>query len=102
MLSFEGRSSDIITIPSKPDPTDFKLFLLGDSGYTFNWEATKPKLNGGAIRELNRIQVEIQDIDQPVYLNPTQSVIARLCRSLYDLIEQGYQYHLYLDNLFVN
>jgi Transposase IS4 len=36
MLKFEGRTTQKITIPSKPIPIGFKIFALGDSGYTYN------------------------------------------------------------------
>jgi hypothetical protein len=49
MLKFEGRSSQKITIPDKPIPTEFKLFALGDSGYTYNWEYIRPGLAEGAL-----------------------------------------------------
>jgi hypothetical protein len=44
MLKFEGRSTQKITIPGKPIFIGFKLFALGDSGYTLNWECIKPGL----------------------------------------------------------
>ena len=44
MLKFEGRTAEKITIPGKPIPTGFKIFALGDSDYTYNWECTKPGL----------------------------------------------------------
>jgi hypothetical protein len=36
MLKFKGRSNQKIIISGKPIPTGFKLFTLGDSGYTYN------------------------------------------------------------------
>jgi Transposase IS4 len=59
MLKFEGRSSQKITIPGKPIPTGFKLFALGDSGYTYNWECTRPGLAEGALIGKQQISVKI-------------------------------------------
>jgi Transposase IS4 len=36
MLKFKGRTTQKITIPGKPIPIGFKIFALGDSGYTLN------------------------------------------------------------------
>jgi hypothetical protein len=36
MLKFKKRTTQKITIPSKPISTEFKIFALGDSGYTYN------------------------------------------------------------------
>jgi hypothetical protein len=36
MLKFKGRSTQKIIIPRKPISTGFKIFALGDSGYTYN------------------------------------------------------------------
>jgi Transposase IS4 len=36
ILKFKGRTTQKITIPSKPIPIGFKIFALGDSGYTYN------------------------------------------------------------------
>jgi hypothetical protein len=44
MIKFEGRTTQKITIPGKPISTGFKIFALGDSGYTYNWECTRPGL----------------------------------------------------------
>jgi hypothetical protein len=49
MLKFEGRTSQKITIPGKPIPIGFKIFALGDSGYTYNWECTRPSLAEGLL-----------------------------------------------------
>ena len=40
MIKFEGRTSQKVTIPDKSIPTEFKIFVLADSGYIFNWECT--------------------------------------------------------------
>ncbi len=51
MLKFEGRTIEKITIPGKSIPTGFKIFALGDSGYIYNWEYTKPSLVEGILTE---------------------------------------------------
>jgi Transposase IS4 len=100
MIKFEGRSTQKITILGKPIPTRFKIFGLGDSGYIYNWEFTRPGLNEGFLIETKKISISISD-SFSVYLNPTQSVIIRLTSCLSSYIEQNLSFHLFLDNLFI-
>ena len=44
MISFDGRSIQKVTISAKPIPIGLKLQELGDKGYIYSWEATRPKL----------------------------------------------------------
>jgi hypothetical protein len=37
MLRFTGRSFDIITIPSKPIPTGYKVWAVAQKGYILSW-----------------------------------------------------------------
>jgi len=101
MIKFEGRTTQKITIPGKPIPTGFKLFALGDSGYTLNWECTRPGLYEGVLTEKRRISVTIPNSSAISLLNPTQSVVIRLVECLAIYIENGLDFHLFLDNLFV-
>jgi hypothetical protein len=71
MLKFEGRTTQKITIPGKPIPIGFKIFALGDSGYIYNWEYTRPGLAEGLKEEKKRISVSIPNSNVSVYLNPT-------------------------------
>jgi Transposase IS4 len=101
MLKFEGRTTQKITIPGKPIPTGFKIFALGDSGYTLNWECTRPGIAEGILREKKRISVFIPNSSISTLLNPTQSVVIRLISCLSAYIKKGLSFHLFLDNLFV-
>jgi hypothetical protein len=44
MISFDNKSIQKVTILAKPIPIDLKLQALGNKGYIYNWEATRPKL----------------------------------------------------------
>jgi hypothetical protein len=85
MIKFKKRSSQKTTIPGKPIPTGFKLFVLADSGYILDWEATKPGLAEGVLKGKKRISVSILNTSIFIFLNPTQSVVIRLifCLALY-------------------
>jgi Transposase IS4 len=100
-LKFEGKTTQKITIPGKPIPIGFKIFALGDSGYTYNWEYTRPGLAEGLLTEKKRISISILNSNISVFLNPIQSVIIRLIKYLSIYIQKGLSFHLFLDNLFV-
>ena len=101
MFKFEGRTTQKVTIPDKPIPTGFKIFVLGDSGYIYNWECTRPGLAEGLKDAKKRISISIPNSNVFVYLNPTQSVVIRLIKCLDIYIQKGLSFHLFLDNLFV-
>jgi hypothetical protein len=98
MLSFNGRSIQKITIPAKPIPIGLKLQGLGDKGYIYSWETTRPKL-AEFQQDSSKFSVTIPETTPPIYtfLTATQSIITRLVNSL----PKGRQFHLYLDNLFI-
>jgi hypothetical protein len=70
MLKFEGRTTQKITIPGKPISTGFKIFALGDSGYTYNWKCTRPGLAEGVLTKKKRISVSISNSTGFTLLNP--------------------------------
>jgi hypothetical protein len=37
MLPFSGRSEDIVKIKNKPIKEGFKVWVLADLGYVYNW-----------------------------------------------------------------
>lgn len=102
MISFDGRTVQKVTIPAKPIPVGLKLQGLGDEGYIYSWEATRPKLAEFQLSTV-KTSVLIPDTDPPVlaYLTATQSMVARLVEPLLSLVALGRGFHLYLDNLFV-
>jgi Transposase IS4 len=101
MLKFEGRTTQKIPIPGKPIPKGFKIFTLGDSGYTLNWEYTRPGIAEGILKEKKRISVSIPNSTGFTLLNPTQSVIIRLISCLSIYINNSLSFYLFLNNLFV-
>ena len=71
MLKYKGRTSQKITIPGKSISTEFKLFTLGDSGYIYNWECTKPGIAEGILRERKKVSISISNSSISTSLNPT-------------------------------
>jgi Transposase IS4 len=100
-LKFKGRTTQKITIPGKPIPTGFKIFALGDSGYTYNWESIRPGLTEGVLMKKKRISVSISNSSIFIFLNPTQSIVIRLIAYLSIYIKKGLSFYLFLNNLFV-
>jgi hypothetical protein len=70
MLKFEERIIQKITIPGKSIFIGFKIFALGDSGYTYNWECTRPGLAEGVLTEKKRVFVFVLNSNISVFLNP--------------------------------
>ena len=83
IISFDGRSIQKITIPAKPISIGLKLQGLGDKGYIYSWEATRPKL-AEFQQNISKFSVLIPETTPPVYtsLTATQSMVARLVESL--------------------
>src|SRR5205809_1493303 len=98
MISFDGRSIQKVTIPAKSISIGLKLQGLGDKGYIYSWEATRPKL-AEFQQNTSKFSVLIPETTPLIYtsLTATQSIIARLIESL----PKECQFHLYLDNLFI-
>jgi hypothetical protein len=103
MLKFEGRTAQKITILGKPILIGFKIFALGDFGYTLNWEYTRPGLTEGILKGKKRVSISISNSNSSIsiLLNPTQSVVIRLISCLSIYIDKGLSFHLFLDNLFI-
>ena len=74
MLKFKGRTTEKITIPGKPIPTEFKIFALEDFSYIYNWKCIKPSLTEEVLIE-KKISVNISDSELSSFLNPMQSVV---------------------------
>jgi Transposase IS4 len=91
--AFTGRSSETVIIPSKPTPEGYKIWVLAEKGYVFNWRfhVVGSKKHQGP-----------QGID-PKWLKcgfcPTRGVVIDL---LMDLPYKSTQFCVWLDNLFTS
>ncbi|KAJ0128813.1 Uncharacterized protein HZ326_28094 [Fusarium oxysporum f. sp. albedinis] len=105
MIGFEGRAYEKTTVPSKPTPTGFKVWVVAQQGYFLQWIWHTPKsLPAGIAKSRGSLQqqgsqqgsqTEKADIDTTAALNPTQAVVVTLISQLPKAI-----YHVFLDNLF--
>jgi hypothetical protein len=93
---FEGRSFDILVIPSKPIPEGYKIWVLAEIGYflAWCWHRKRTKTSNKSRGKLGPYQVP-----QPKELgaNTSSAVVAHLIQQV---PKTGYI--LYLDNLFTN
>ena len=69
MIKFKGRTLQKVTIPDKSIPTAFKIFVLVDSGYIFNWECMKPRLNEGLLTAKKCVSISIPNSLKTILLN---------------------------------
>ncbi|KAK2005478.1 hypothetical protein LZ32DRAFT_633571 [Colletotrichum eremochloae] len=97
IVRFTGRSLETTTIPSKPTPVRYKVWVLDQSGYFLRWlwhvhgkgpyglvPQQRPRCQGNAEEALE-------------HLTPTQRVVTTLITLLPVAI-----YHVFLDNLFAS
>jgi hypothetical protein len=95
MIRFTGRAKEITTIPNKPTPTGFKVWVVADSGFFMNWTWHQPGKKGGPVGVL--IPKELGGTVNGKGGNKTQAVVYHLLERL-----PTARYHVYLDNLFVS
>ncbi|KFA53217.1 hypothetical protein S40293_10033 [Stachybotrys chartarum IBT 40293] len=126
MIGFEGRAYEKTTVPSKPTPTGFKVWVVAQQGYFLQWIWHTPRSVPAGIRKLregsqqgSQQQCSQQQglqkqgskrqgsqqgkkrkaaaVDTDRALNPTQAVVVSLLSRL-----PGAIYHVFLDNLFLS
>ncbi|KFA53536.1 hypothetical protein S40293_09877 [Stachybotrys chartarum IBT 40293] len=104
MIGFEGRAYKKTTVPSKPTPTGFKVWVVAQQGYFLQWIWHTPKSLPAGIRKLREGSQQGSQqgkkrkaaaVDTERALNPTQAVVITLLSRLPAAI-----YHIFLDNLF--
>ena len=93
MKRFTGRSKDILTIPSKPTPEGYKIWVIAEMGYVLHWCFYSRGKQGGP--------VNIGKILKELGTNKTAAVVAYLLDQLPRPLA-GYTYGVFLDNLFTS
>jgi hypothetical protein len=66
----------------------FKLQGLGDRGYIYSWEATRPKLAKFQLSTI-KFSVSVPKTTVLAFLTVTQSMVTRLVESLLPLVAEG-------------
>ncbi|KAF6813516.1 AC transposable element-derived protein 4 [Colletotrichum sojae] len=88
MVRFTGRSLQTTTIPTKPIPTGFKIWILAQSGYCLRWLWHV---------HIPQARPSPGEAGKQAALTPTQRVVTTLVALLPAAI-----YHVFLDNLFAS
>ncbi|KZL67850.1 AC transposable element-derived protein 4 [Colletotrichum tofieldiae] len=97
MVRFTGRSLETTTIPTKPTPTGFKVWILAQSGYCLRWLwHVHGKGPYGLVPQARPADSQA-GVATTVPLTPTQRVVTTLVTLLPVAV-----YHVFLDNLFAS
>ena len=87
IVPYFGHTRHTIKAPHKPIKQDYKIWSLGDCGYTVNWRwySKYQGTEGLGLKSRDNIMAD------------TQALVLSLAKSLPDLVKN---YTLYLNNLF--
>jgi hypothetical protein len=79
MLPFSGRSEDTVKIKNKPIKEGFKVWVLADQGYVYNWLwFSDHKTRGAEIIGKRDWKFEVDKNGTTAYFAPTFAVIIYL------------------------
>ncbi|KZL82807.1 hypothetical protein CI238_13145 [Colletotrichum incanum] len=95
MVRFTGRSLETTTIPTKPIPTGYKIWILAQSGYCIRWLWHVHRKGPYAL--VPQAQPAQPAAGKLALLTPTQQVVTTLISLLL-----AATYHVFLDNLFAS
>ena len=105
MIAYRGRTVHKVKLPNKPIKEGYKVWVLGDSGYVYDW-LWHSRINGpeGIPQEglnVDRVQsTEATELTK-IHLAPTFALVIRLAQHLRQ-IHPTRVFCFFLDNLFLN
>jgi Transposase IS4 len=105
MIAYRGRTSYKVKLSNKPIKEGYKVWVLGDSGYVYDW-LWHSRIDGPEDIPDNGLDVErvkekkLTELTQ-VHLAPTFALIIRLAQRLRQ-IHPTRVFCFFLDNLFLN
>jgi Transposase IS4 len=105
MIAYRGRTIEKVKLPNKPIKEGYKVWVLGDAGYVYDW------LWHGHVDGIEDIPQKGMDVNRvesteltkfiKVHLAPTFALILRLAERL-RAIHPERIFCFFLDNLFLN
>ena len=95
---FEGRAYKTTTIPGKPIPTGFKIWVIAQSGYFLQWIWHAKGKTGGPVGV--KVPRDLGGSEKGTGGNKTAAVVPHLLSLLLEPSEG--RYTVYLDNLFTS
>ncbi len=105
MIAYRGRSSHKVKLPNKPIKEGYKVWVLGDAGYVYDWlwhsRIEEPEAISQEDIEVDRVtQKELTELNT-VHLASTFALVIRLAQRLRQ-IHSTRVFCFFLDNLFLN
>jgi len=102
MIPFRGRSHHTVKLPHKPISEGYKVWILGDNGYAYDWlwHSGDDGPEGIPKKGITTAQ-RVPNGPKTVHLAPTFALIIRLAERLREYHPQRI-FCLFLDNLFLN
>jgi Transposase IS4 len=102
MISYQGRSNHTVKLKNKLISEGYKVWVLGDSGYVYNWlwhsreSGPEGVPKGGLL-----VQQKVPQGPNSIHLAPTFALVIRLAEHLHEQ-HPDRVFCLFLDNLFLN
>jgi Transposase IS4 len=105
MIAYRGRTSHKVKLPNKPIKEGYKVWVLGDNGYVYDW-LWHSRIDGpeGIPQEgLDVTRVKKTELTEltTVHLAPTFALVIRLAQHLRQVYPTRV-FCFFLDNLFLN
>jgi Transposase IS4 len=105
MIAYRGRSSHKVKLPNKPIKEGYKVWVLGDAGYVYDWlwhsHVDGPEDVPKKGLDVDRVEsTELTKLTK-VHLAPTFALIIRLAERL-RAVHSTRIFCFFLDNLFLN
>jgi hypothetical protein len=97
IAGFRGKSSDIVNIPTKPTPIGYKIWVLSDSGYVYDFLFHRRGSQSG--QGPQGLSKELVNHLQELQIPKTQAVVLELMSRMPN---GGKDYCVWLDNLFTS
>ena len=105
MIAYRGRTIDKVKLPKKPIKEGYKIWVLGDSGYVYDWlwhsRADGPEEVPKNGFDIDRVKSTELDKFKKVHLSPTFALVLRFAQRL-RMIHSERIFCFFLDNLFLN
>jgi Transposase IS4 len=105
MIAYKGRTHHKVKLPNKPIKKGYKVWVLGDSGYVYDWlwhsHVEGPEDIPSKGLDVDRVESTDLSVLTTVHLTPTFALILRLAQRL-RLIHPTRVFCFFLDNLFLN
>lgn len=92
MVRFVGRSFHTVQVPGKPIPKGYKILVLSERGYTYDFLFTSRVDSFSGLENPDHY-------DKPIQLSPTSRAVLKMCLHL---PYETNSFTLYCDNYFSN